>query len=1203
MATAVQFVLSKLLWPLWRRAEGSDDEKFGTATEEIQQVRGGVVTRLCQDYGLINDSIYFTSREVLGGVPLRAGDAVSAIAVRDGVQCGWRAIRVERQADAWEDMGEVSLENDFEKLRPLVGTVTSCDRDGGFINQTTFFSRSALCEGYEPMKGDWVQAQYIISPTHWSSQARTVSPLRYRRLDQVRVSSVFGSSGVVEDSVFFSLDALLLPAQYRPGPGDLVSVVVVESSQSFYCWRALCMAPSHSAGPALPMPEAELESLLENKEGLVVSEVTDFGDLLLGESKELVIWIENKGSEARQLKCCDFAGWDSQEQFTFILDLSMANSLDGKSPLLQPGKMWMFNGGPQVPSNPYTAYMRARVPVLGSIGGYGFCPLPAFPGRVQDEEQLQRDEVDGDAEGSDVMYEELQQAAGQKSATRSLERDLQIAPGQKGSVTVGCRGKSLGRCAELLLLHFSSFTIGRRLEVAVSSREEKLLLPSAPYCPVSQLRQQQQQQPTTMRTVMAPAPVRTSKRHLPNFLGNYPVPQALRDCVESRNDVLVVQPQLGEPLSLANLQQRFSTLLWLEELHAESELREFSISGALLRKGAVHLHLEVPGLAEGRPSLFIGDKVLLKKPLIGGVVVEYVGYVAEINEEDVSLRVNYDFHQAYLGEPLDVEFTFNRLTMRRCHLAINQAKDFGDAVLFPSELTPQAPQWVGEWGPDESLRGEQEEAVSGGEREKNIWNHHGAGSSVIADMKSVATQTKTDVGIVQKEFPRPGQFFNRSLNPAQREVVKRILVGECRPTPYVLFGPPGTGKTMTLIEAILQVYHRIPSSRLLVCTPSNSAADLVCIRLHESGFLHSASLARVNASCRQEESIPEVLQQYSRAGEDIRHASFHRIVVSTCSSAGMFYQIGLRVGHFTHVFLDEAGQATEPECLIPIGLLSEKDGQIVLAGDPCQLGPVVKSKLASVFGLGVSLLERLMAIPLYACDDNGFNPSLVTKLLYNYRSHEALLSLPSRLFYAGDLAMRAQRAVVDSLCHWGRLPRKGFPLIFHGVRATEMREGNNPSWFNPGEAVQVMLYCCQLAKRLYNPISPTDIGIIAPYRKQVEKMRVLLHRVGLADIKVGSVEEFQGQEFLVIILSTVRSSEAVLEEDLQNVLGFLSNPKRFNVAITRAKALLIVVGNPHILIKDPCFNALLQYAYDNGAFVGSDPPVSLHASQRCVLFS
>ncbi|KAM6926037.1 RNA helicase Mov10l1-like isoform 1-T1 [Lycodopsis pacificus] len=426
------------------------------------------------------------------------------------------------------------------------------------------------------------------------------------------------------------------------------------------------------------------------------------------------------------------------------------------------------------------------------------------------------------------------------------------------------------------------------------------------------------------------------------------------------------------------------------------------------------------------------------------------------------------------------------------------------------------------------------------------------------------------------------------------------MEGECRPIPYVLFGPPGTGKTITLIEAILQVYYFLPNSRVLVCTPSNSAADLICIRLHHSGFLHAASLARVNASCRQEESIPEVLRLYSKAGEDIRHASFHRIVVSTCSSAGMFHNIGIQVGHFTHVFLDEAGQATEPESLIPMSYLSERDGQIVLAGDPCQLGPLVKSKLATAFGLGVSLLERLMANPLYSRHDWGYNPKLVTKLIYNYRSHEALLTLPSKLFYKNELCFNASRAVVETLCKWQILPKKGFPLLFHGIRGTEMREGNNPSWFNPVEAVQVMFYCCQLAKKLYNPVNASDIGIIAPYRKQCEKIRVLLGKVGLSDIKVGSVEEFQGQEFLVIIMSTVRSNESVQSDDLQSALGFLSNPKRFNVAITRPKALLLIVGNPHILIRDLCFRALLQYCFVNGAYLGCDPPPSLRDSEMYV---
>ncbi|XP_074532791.1 RNA helicase Mov10l1 isoform X2 [Halichoeres trimaculatus] len=1154
MLTAVRYMLSKLVSPLWRTEEVDEEGIFVGATgiEDIRHLRGSMVTQLCLDYGIIDDTVYFTSAEVLGGVPLKKGDLVDCIAVRDGAQRGWKAVRVEKSADAWEDGGRTSLESDCMQLRPLIGTVTSFDGDGGFINQTTYFPCCSLCDGYEPVKGDWVQAKYFIHPSQWTTQAQSVAPLRYCRLYKVHVTTVYGNSGVVDDSVFFTLESLLLPALYKPSQGDLVNLVMVESSQSFYSWRALCMAPClESAKCPLPLvSEDKLSNILEDKGGLEVTTYGQFGDVMIGDERSLVLWIQNKGSDTHRLKCCDFAGWDSREQFTLV-------PVKGSKPLTQE-ELQLQRNCPEPSEN---------------------CPEPS--------ENCPKPSENHTNGGKELVKEndEQQKDINHASRVRREERDVDIAPGERLAVEVACQAKSLGRCAELLLLHFSSFTIGRRLEVTVSSEETSLLQPSVPYSPSDA--GPVLATPAHVITVTAPKDQpRLSKRRLPNFLPSYPVPQALRDCVEAKSDVLVVQPCLGEALSPSNRLLRFSTLLWLEELHAEMELREFTINGALLRKGAVYLHLEVLGLAEGRPSLFIGDRVVLKKAQRDGVLMEYVSYVTEINDEDVSLRVNAEFQRAYLGEPLDVEFSFNRLTTRRCHYALEQTKLFGE-ILFPSKVTLQPPQWTGDW-----IEEPEQNKITKDNEVKAPFLGNGEMSNFSVGMKSKATQTK-DGRLPSKPIPSKGHFFNPNLNPPQKEAVKRILAGECRPAPYVLFGPPGTGKTITLIEAILQVYHFLPSSRVLVCTPSNSAADLICIRLHDSGFLHAASLARVNASCRQEESIPEVLRQYSKAGEDIRHASFHRIVVSTCSSAGMFHSVGIHVGHFTHVFLDESGQATEPEALIPMSLISEKDGQIVLAGDPCQLGPVVKSKLATAFGLGVSLLERLMANPLYSRHDWGYNPNLVTKLIYNYRSHEALLTLPSKLFYQDELVVKAPRTTVDSLCQWKILPKKDFPLLVHGVRGTEMREGNNPSWFNPVEAVQVMLYCCQLAKKLYNPVSVSDIGIIAPYRKQCEKIRLLLGKVGLSDIKVGSVEEFQGQEFLAIIMSTVRSNESLQGNDLQSALGFLANPKRFNVAVTRPKALLIIVGNPHILIRDPCFRALLQYCFINGAYVGCDPPSSL----------
>ncbi|KAJ8245605.1 hypothetical protein GJAV_G00272540 [Gymnothorax javanicus] len=462
----------------------------------------------------------------------------------------------------------------------------------------------------------------------------------------------------------------------------------------------------------------------------------------------------------------------------------------------------------------------------------------------------------------------------------------------------------------------------------------------------------------------------------------------------------------------------------------------------------------------------------------------------EINEEDLSLRVNAEFQNSYLGEPLDVEFTFNRLTMRRCHCALEQARQFGENVLFPSRVVLQEPLWSGEWAHEE-----EEEDSGPEEAEKEGCRSPGTRSESIlracVDMVSVATQTNPDAVVPRRPIPKSGQYFIPGLNPAQREAVKRILAGECRPTPYILFGPPGTGKTITLIEAILQVYHRIPSSRLLVCTPSNSAADLICLRLHHSGFLHDASLVRVNATCRQEESIQEVLRQYCRAGEDLRHASFHRIVVSTCSSAGMFYQIGLRVGHFTHVFIDEAGQATEPEALIPLGLLSERDGQMVLAGD---LGSWAGGEVSA--GLGV------------------------------WAGRVAAGETDELLFYSGELCTRAPRAVVESLCYWSRLSPKASSALPWG-RVEKIR-------------VLLSESGCRTLKWALSGVPGTGVPCHHPVHSNADTALLTDPSTVLA----GTFNRKQQRRCLMFVLvcpSQVRVQRALGGRGLTVVLGFLSN--------------------------------------------------------------
>ncbi|TRY65020.1 hypothetical protein DNTS_033521 [Danionella cerebrum] len=233
-------IASWLLRPLWRRALEDEDPSL-TGVCELRRVCAGVVTHLGQDHGLIDHSVHFSFAVVLGGALLRLGDSVQALAVRDGDHGQWRALRVERLKDSWDSGQQDSAGQD--KPRSLIGTVTSCDQEGGYINQNTYFPRQALCEGFQPVKGDWVLAHYVVSSEDWSCRVQQVSPLRYKRMDNVCVSFCKGDSGVLEDSVFFSLDSVLLPPGFRPTRGDQVNAVILESSQSLCSWRAICMTP------------------------------------------------------------------------------------------------------------------------------------------------------------------------------------------------------------------------------------------------------------------------------------------------------------------------------------------------------------------------------------------------------------------------------------------------------------------------------------------------------------------------------------------------------------------------------------------------------------------------------------------------------------------------------------------------------------------------------------------------------------------------------------------------------------------------------------------------------------------------------------------------------------------------------------------------------------------------------------------------
>ncbi|XP_014104355.1 PREDICTED: putative helicase Mov10l1 [Pseudopodoces humilis] len=1170
-------LLSKALSYFWRRAD-DENERWATSDDkELKRVQG-VVTRLCHDYGMIDDMIVFTKDVVTKNMLLAVGQEVIATVEEDKTSGGLKAVRVETIWNTTEHSGPTFDASELNK-KTLIGCITSLSMDGGYINQNTYFAMQDVWEDFKPYEGDWVQAKYYINSTTWKSEAVAVRPLRYKQVNKVCISSICGRTGTVDDSIFFTLDSLRLPDGYLPRRHDLVNTIVVESSQSCYIWRALCLVPVSQDGQSRSDDNVDepYEDIMRDKGELKVSRMTDFGTLKQGESKRMIIWIENKGSIPQSLISCKLAGWVKDKQFSVEIPQKCENSpyFPINQEHLSKAAVNSFNnsGGTTCESLNHKSIMKN-----GAIPeGIDFQDTNLS--RTKENNSLVKDEntQNGDCEQKDHVEQTVKHT--------NISPEIVIPPGEKIFIVIVCTAVIHGHSKELLLLGFPDFTVGRYIEATVTNEEELLIAPVKPYSsrkpkivPDSQPRK---------TTVAGPTYKRNKRRWCSNFLPHYTIPDELRKCVEQQLDILTFQPLLAERLNLDNYKANFSTLLWLEEIQAEMDIKDYYMSGVTLKRNGNLLVLEVPGVEEGRPRLVPGDKVILKSQIYSEHIIEYIAYVAEICEEDVTLKVNADFERAYNLEPMDVEFVHCRIPSRRCQLAIQQALYLGEKVLFPERLVLQSPQVIKTPNATEHF------AVDDGLKQSSQQE-----SKV---KKKQNKHTKAGETVAHKQ--RDGEFFNPVLNVQQKLAVKRILSGECRPTPYLLFGPPGTGKTVTVIEAILQIHFSLPDSRILVCAPSNAATDLICLRLHQSNLLKPGTMVRVNAAFRSAELIDDMVKPYCKDGDDIQKALWSRIVVTTCSSAGLFYQADTRLGHFTHVILDEAGQASEPESLIPIGLISEADGQIILVGDPKQLGPPIKSKLAQTFGLSMSLLERLSSRELYLRDEDAFgacgayNPLLITKLTKNYRSHSALLALPSKLFYHKELEVCADTSVVSSLLNWGKLPRKGFPLIFHGIRGSETREGCSPSWFNPAEAVQVMMYCCQLARSEYSAVSVTDIGVIAPYRKQVEKIRVLLKSIDLEDIKVGTVEEFQGREYMVIILSTVRSQKVIIDDE-KHCLGFLCNPKRFNVAITRAKALLIVVGNPHVLVKDPCFCALLEYSLMNRVYIGCDLPADLERLQN-----
>ncbi|XP_052781823.1 putative helicase MOV-10 [Mya arenaria] len=614
--------------------------------------------------------------------------------------------------------------------------------------------------------------------------------------------------------------------------------------------------------------------------------------------------------------------------------------------------------------------------------------------------------------------------------------------------------------------------------------------------------------------------------------------------------------EVESDLTMSGYVRRFSSLLFFEEVQMEVDIRRYDMEDVQLRPYPANrrlLLLQVPGLCENRPSVLRGDWLYVRNRDPNGQLGtrEYQGFVHDVHQNDVALGFHNSFRDSYVEkQSYNVRFVFNRLPSRLQHRALQLADELSlGPILFPEE------------------------------------QHIASPTPLLPSLK----------------------LYNSDLerNHEQLCAVQHIVAGTSRPAPYLVFGPPGTGKTVTIVEAIKQVWKQSRGNRVLACTPSNSAADLITKRLIK--HIPATEILRLNAASRSLRAIPQeirVVCNYDNSRGQFQFPSKailseYRIIVTTLVTAGRLVSASFPPGHFSHIFIDEAGHAPEPEAIIAVAGIMEVNpalrtgGQVVIAGDHKQLGPVLRSPLAIKYGLDISLLERYMdCCHLYrpvidSVGHKSYDVRVVTKLLNNYRSHPDILKLPNELFYESELKPCAS-IDREKLCQWAKLPVKGFPVLFHGVAGEDMREERSPSFFNPVEVAVVTKYVEELLACRTGGINlkPADIGVISPYRKQVQKIQQVLRKKHLEDVSVGSVEEFQGQERTVIIVSTVRSNPQYMSLDMTYKLGFLKNPKRFNVTVTRAKALLIVVGNPNTLGGDEYWRQLIEYCEDNGSYVG-----------------
>lgn len=448
------------------------------------------------------------------------------------------------------------------------------------------------------------------------------------------------------------------------------------------------------------------------------------------------------------------------------------------------------------------------------------------------------------------------------------------------------------------------------------------------------------------------------------------------------------------------------------------------------------------------------------------------------------------------------------------------------------------------------------------------------------------------VPIMDDNLPKVSNFafLNNDVgaNGAQSNAIKHIVNRTSFPSPYVIFGPPGTGKTSTIVEAVSQIVERLPSARTIITVNSNSACDEIGDRLlkyigHNKVYRYYSpsferKMERVHHKLR---SCSNLRYGYHVQPSLVELMSYNVVICTLVNSGRLIGKIPS--DHFDFVIIDEAASCAEAYVAIPLSLTMSKQtkfkASIVLAGDHKQLGQIMRTHFSEVYGFQISIMERVMDMPNYKFNENssGYDANYITQLTDNFRSHEAILDFSNKNFYNSILKAKQDKQIANFAVGWDILPNKNVPLIFQASWTPSQMDGT--SHFNHGEIYFVKYYVRLMMQVGINgkKISAKNIGIISPYAIHREKLKAVLP-VG---IEIGTVEYFQGREKLIIILSCVRSKT--------KTVGFLNNQKRLNVALTRAKGLLIVIGNPETLGKNKMWRRFITNCVIINARIGKIP--------------